>query len=292
LESGKSFGELKKDDEYTALKAAVENAIGTERHERFGATLTEGEQGNSVNFMPDFKNDTAATLITKMETFLSIAQRSRANKFDNVLGKGVYEKLSGESIPTGIPGLSGGSSSSASGKGLDEIKARWGVGGSSSSASSKGGEETISQGTVGNYYKSLGSITQDFNTPVSAREDGGLYDRSTVVAWGGTHKGLDVAVPTGTDIKVPFEGEVIEADFTPGWGGTVVVKDRNGAEHRFSHLSKLAGIQKGTKIAPGTVIAKSGGGKKDKGRGNSTGSHLDYRIKLNGKYVDPLTYNS
>jgi len=152
----------------------------------------------------------------------------------------------------------------------------------------EGGGET----DFGDALSSLGRFTQDFNTPIASREDGGLYDSSTVKAWGGTHAGVDIAVPQGTRFKSLLEGEVIEAGEEKGWGGTIVIRDAKGAEHRISHLSELnPNIKPGTVISQGQIIAMTGGAKRQKGSGNSTGAHIDYRIRYNGKYIDPLTYN-
>lgn len=142
-------------------------------------------------------------------------------------------------------------------------------------------------------YLGMGTITQQFNTPIASRAKGGLYSESTVKAWSGKHAGLDIAIPQGTELPSPISGEIVSAGFEGGWGGTIVIRDPSGAEHRLSHLSEIpAWAKPGAKVNRGQVIAKSGGAKKTHGAGNSTGAHLDYRIRVNGKYVDPLKYRS
>lgn len=130
-------------------------------------------------------------------------------------------------------------------------------------------------------------LSQNFNTKIGTN----LYPESTVRAWGGTHKGLDIVMKQGTVLPAPVSGEVVEAGYLGGWGGTIVIRDSKGAEHRLAHLSELPqGIKPGVRIERGMPIAKSGGAKGTKGAGNSTGAHLDYRIKVNGQYIDPMKY--
>lgn len=150
-----------------------------------------------------------------------------------------------------------------------------------------GGESDFGDALV-----SLGRTTQDFNTPIASKANGGLYDPSTVAAWGGKHAGLDLAVPQGSKFSSLIDGEIVDFGYTDGWGGTIVVRDTRGAEHRISHLSELSPeLTRGAKIKRGQVIAKTGGAKGTKGAGNSTGAHIDYRVRYGGAYVDPLTYS-
>jgi murein DD-endopeptidase MepM/ murein hydrolase activator NlpD len=129
-------------------------------------------------------------------------------------------------------------------------------------------------------------ITQGFNTPAKSRANGGYYAQSTVDAWGGKHSGLDIAVPNNTPIPAPDHMEILSVSGSStsksGWGLTVVAKDTAGRTHRWSHLNK-ADIAPGQTISKGQVIALSGNS------GNSTGPHIDYRIRENGSYIDPLT---
>lgn len=148
----------------------------------------------------------------------------------------------------------------------------------------QGGEESPASSYLG-----YGKVTQGFATPIASRTQGGLYDESTVKAWGGTHKGLDIAMKQGTDLPAPVSGTVVYAGQDGGWGGTVIIRDESGAEHRLSHLSTV-GLQEGAKISKGQIVGKSGGKPGTSGAGNSTGAHLDYRIRVGGKYVDPLSY--
>ena len=146
-----------------------------------------------------------------------------------------------------------------------------------------GGEED----SAGNNLGEFGRVTQNYSTPVKAREDGGLYSQGTVSAWGGKHAGVDYAMPEGTRLPSVVDGEIVSIGESSGWGKTVVIRDPNGAEHRYSHLSDFApGLEKGVKVQRGQYLARSGN------TGNSTGPHLDYRIRYQGRYVDPFSYKS
>jgi murein DD-endopeptidase MepM/ murein hydrolase activator NlpD len=170
-------------------------------------------------------------------------------------------------------------------EGSDSYNFDWGT----ETGQPSGGGET----NFGDELVSMGRMTQTYGTKIADKAHGGMYDSSTVSAWGGVHAGVDIAVPQDSDFYALVDGEIIEASPNAGgWGGTVVIRDPNGAEHRISHLSALnPNIKKGSKVHRGELIAKTGGAKGTKGAGNSTGAHVDYRVRKNGRYIDPLTYN-
>lgn len=142
--------------------------------------------------------------------------------------------------------------------------------------------QELSANSLGAFY--AGRVTQDFNSPIADREHGGLYDASTVAAWGGIHAGMDIAMPENTPLQAPVAGIVMEAYKSDGWGGTVVIKTPSGEEVRIAHLNSF-NVKKDDVVTKGMVIAKSGN------TGNSTGPHLDLRVRKGGKYIDPLTYS-
>ncbi len=143
-------------------------------------------------------------------------------------------------------------------------------------------DEDSSPDNLGSFYQ--GKVTQGFDTPISDKAHGGLYESSTVLAWGGKHDGLDIAMPVGTPLQAPLSGTIVEAGKQPGWGNTIVIQTADGALIRYSHLSEI-GVKKGDTVGKGLMFAKSGN------TGNSTGPHLDLRVKKNGKYIDPRTYS-
>ncbi|MBE0425741.1 MAG: peptidoglycan DD-metalloendopeptidase family protein [Nitrospirae bacterium] len=98
------------------------------------------------------------------------------------------------------------------------------------------------------------------------------------------HLGVDYAAPTGTPVSGVGDGTVIFAGYKGQNGNQVIIKHPNGYTTYYGHLSKFGkGIRKGVKVKQGQVIAYVGS------TGLATGPHLDYRVKINNKFVNPLT---
>ncbi|MEG2171830.1 MAG: M23 family metallopeptidase [Desulfovibrionaceae bacterium] len=96
------------------------------------------------------------------------------------------------------------------------------------------------------------------------------------------HLGVDYGAPTGTPVKAVGEGKVIVRNWVGGYGNQVALRHAAGLESMYSHLSGFArGMQKGTKVRQGQVIGYVGS------TGQSTGPHLDFRLKQGGKFIDP-----
>jgi len=78
------------------------------------------------------------------------------------------------------------------------------------------------------------------------------------------------------------DGTVIRRNYDKASGNTVGVRHGNGYESFYLHLSKFpSGLKVGDKVKQGDVVGFVGS------TGWATGSHLDYRIKKNGKWVNP-----
>lgn len=100
------------------------------------------------------------------------------------------------------------------------------------------------------------------------------------------HPGLDVAAPKGTAIKAAAEGTVIFAGSgSPygGYGNIVVIQSNSSTAIRYAHCSKIY-VRKGEVVEQGQVIAAVGS------TGISTGNHLHFEIRYNGKKIDPQKY--
>ena len=97
------------------------------------------------------------------------------------------------------------------------------------------------------------------------------------------HTGLDIAAPLGTKIKAATEGTVSFAGTKGSYGNLVIMDCGNGVEIYYGHCSKLY-VHEGQKIQAGDVIAAVGS------TGNSTGNHLHFEIRVNGKQVNPQKY--
>jgi murein DD-endopeptidase MepM/ murein hydrolase activator NlpD len=95
------------------------------------------------------------------------------------------------------------------------------------------------------------------------------------------HLGIDYAAPTGTPVQASADGTVIAAGWEGGFGKTVRLRHANGFETLYGHLSRID-VRKGARVAQGDRIGAVGS------TGLSTGPHLDYRMKRDGAWVNPL----
>ena len=94
------------------------------------------------------------------------------------------------------------------------------------------------------------------------------------------HKGMDVPMSVGSDVRVPADGQVVSVGEQPGYGLTVVVAHGNGLETRYGHLS-AADVRPGDPVRAGDLIARSGNS------GRSTGPHLHFEVVENGQAINP-----
>ena len=99
------------------------------------------------------------------------------------------------------------------------------------------------------------------------------------------HHGVDYAAPSGTEVVATGNGIVIFAGWAGGAGRLVKIKHSTGdIVTKYMHLRSFAkGIRKGAHVQQGQKIGEVGSS------GVSTGPHLDYRIFIHGKPVDPLS---
>ena len=101
--------------------------------------------------------------------------------------------------------------------------------------------------------------------------------------WGRKHEGIDMAGPVGTPVYVTGEGVVTYAGWQRGYGNVIKVQHALGTETRYAHLSRI-GVKSGQKVSRGARIGDMGN------TGRSTGSHLHYEVRVNGKAVNPLSF--
>ncbi|MGE6397725.1 M23 family metallopeptidase [Chryseobacterium scophthalmum] len=99
------------------------------------------------------------------------------------------------------------------------------------------------------------------------------------------HKGLDIAVPFGSDVVATAAGTVIFSGQKGGYGNCVIVSHGNGLATLYGHLSQLV-AKTNEKVKVGQVIAKSGNS------GRSTGPHLHYEVHKNNAPVNPKLFMS
>lgn len=97
------------------------------------------------------------------------------------------------------------------------------------------------------------------------------------------HKGLDIAVPFGSDVIATAAGTVIFSGQKGGYGNCVIISHGNGLATLYGHLSQLV-AKTNDKVKVGQVIAKSGNS------GRSTGPHLHYEVHKNNSPVNPKLF--
>ncbi len=98
------------------------------------------------------------------------------------------------------------------------------------------------------------------------------------------HLGVDYAAPKGTPVVSLGQGKVIFKGWSKGFGKCVQVKHPSGYVSYYGHLSGFPkGISKETRLDQGEILGYVGM------TGYATGPHLDFRVRLNGKFVNPLT---
>jgi len=97
------------------------------------------------------------------------------------------------------------------------------------------------------------------------------------------HPGVDLAGPVGTRIYATADGVVGRSQWVRGYGNLVEIDHGHGIQTRYGHLSKSL-VTAGQRIRRGDLIALMGS------TGRSTGSHLHYEVRLEGKPVNPTAF--
>jgi murein DD-endopeptidase MepM/ murein hydrolase activator NlpD len=96
------------------------------------------------------------------------------------------------------------------------------------------------------------------------------------------HGGLDLAAPMGTDVYAAGEGTVIECGENAVYGKFVLIRHDDVWTSLYGHLSAI-GVKQGEKIDRGKTLGKVGS------TGQSTGPHLHFELRQNGRAEDPQT---
>ncbi len=98
------------------------------------------------------------------------------------------------------------------------------------------------------------------------------------------HLGVDYGAPAGAPVVAVANGTVVSAGWAAGGGNMVRLRHASGFETYYLHLSGFGkGVRAGAHVTQGQLIGRVGS------TGTATGPHLDYRLKKNGVFVNPLT---
>ncbi len=122
------------------------------------------------------------------------------------------------------------------------------------------------------------ALADGFSYPVSGHLSSGFGPR-----WGKTHRGIDLAVATGTPVGAGAAGTVITAKYNSSYGNYVQIDHGYGIVTTYAHLDSYI-VSVGQTVNRGEVIGYSGS------TGNSTGPHVHFEVIIDGEYTDPLNY--
>lgn len=97
------------------------------------------------------------------------------------------------------------------------------------------------------------------------------------------HPGIDFKGSRGDAVKSTADGKVILAGWFQGYGKCVRIRHKNNLETVYGHLSKIS-VKTGQMVSTGQIIGKVGS------TGHSTGNHLHYEVRKNGKPINPHNF--
>ena len=95
------------------------------------------------------------------------------------------------------------------------------------------------------------------------------------------HAGIDFRARVGTKIRATGAGKVVTAGRNGGYGNMVEIDHGQGIATRYAHLSRVL-VSEGDEVEAGTIVGLSGS------TGRSTGPHLHYEVRRNGRAIDPM----
>jgi len=133
--------------------------------------------------------------------------------------------------------------------------------------------------TSGKYPSPLGPVNYSYSKSEKDWRAGRDY---------GAHNAADIRVDSGTIIYSPLNGIVIDSTtrYSKPCGGAIIIEDENKVRMSFCHVRKFF-VQKGQSISIGDPLGETGGGKNDPYRGRSSGPHLHFKVRHNGRVVKP-----
>lgn len=97
------------------------------------------------------------------------------------------------------------------------------------------------------------------------------------------HAGIDLAGPTGTPIYAAADGTVGFSGVRGGYGNFIELNHGAGIATRYGHMSRLI-VGNGERVRRGQLIGLMGS------TGRSTGPHLHYEVRIEGRAVNPLPF--
>jgi murein DD-endopeptidase MepM/ murein hydrolase activator NlpD len=128
------------------------------------------------------------------------------------------------------------------------------------------------------YLQNLPANTLSVKAPSGVPVQGGLTQEFLAA-----HQGLDFGVEVGTNVKSTMAGVVKYAGWNDEGYGNLVIVDNGKYQTYYGHLSSIP-VEVGDAVSAGQIIGASGN------TGNSTGPHLHYEIRIDGRQINPTSY--
>lgn len=122
---------------------------------------------------------------------------------------------------------------------------------------------------------------ETFVYPVRGRLTSGYGWRNISVGGNRFHAGVDLAAPQGVPVVAARDGVVEQAGWWGAYGNVVILEHGDGSQSRYAHLSRID-VQPGDLARQGDPIGLVGS------TGASTGPHVHFEIRFEGRAVDPL----
>lgn len=97
------------------------------------------------------------------------------------------------------------------------------------------------------------------------------------------HEGIDIVNRIGTPVVATAAGRVVDRGRQDGYGWMVVLDHGYGYRTAYGHLDDIK-VKKGEEVQRGQIIATLGNS------GRSTGPHLHYEVRVDGRPVDPMKF--
>jgi len=127
----------------------------------------------------------------------------------------------------------------------------------------------------------VGARPTEWVSPVAGYRSSHFGDRiDPITGKHRSHDGVDIAAPTGTAIRAAKAGQIVFSGKRGGYGNLVIVDHGNGLQSRYAHCHELL-APVGRQVDAGEIIGTVGS------TGRSTGPHLHFEIRQNGRPVNP-----
>ena len=149
------------------------------------------------------------------------------------------------------------------------------------------GKMDTEQAEIFAMYRETNGLLQEFASPLNLYwyyyvSSYYGYRKNPVTGNEEFHRGVDIAVPTGTTVYAAHDGTVTAAAYDSHYGNYVAI-EVDGYTTKYAHMDSIS-VGAGQTVEKGTVIGTTGN------TGSSTGSHLHIECLYDGEYYNPLFY--